>query len=443
LSSHSDGNQTGNKTTVPLTLTAQLRGALPRTSVIEPKLIVILGALTAFASLSIDMYLPSFPTLERELHANSTTVQFSLAAFFIGLAVGQAVWGPLADRYGRKRPLYIGISVYVIASIGCALAKNIETLIAFRFIQALGGCAGIVIARAMVRDLFDHKTLARVFSLLTLVLGVAPILAPVAGGYILNLFGWRWIFVILTFFGIACLTAAAIGLTETLPPEARHRSGGNPIWAALKVYGQLLVDPRFIGYALAGGVAQAGLFAYIANSPFVFIKIYGVKENIYGWFFGFNALGLIVSSQINHRLLSRWTSDQILSRIIVVMTFFSMTLLLMAWTGWGGFWSLIPPLFGFVSCLGFTFPNAIAGALAHQEKRAGSASALLGTIQFSLATVAGSLVGAFHPHSAVPMAAVMALCCVLALTLHRTMVRPVSDHPPVEDGMELDVQVVE
>lgn len=404
---------------------------------------LILGALTAFASLSIDMYLPSFPTLERELHTSSSSVQFSLAAFFIGLALGQALWGPLADRYGRKPPLYIGISVYVLASIGCALAKNIESLIALRFVQALGGCAGIVIARAMVRDIFDHKTLARVFSLLTLVLGVAPILAPVAGGYILNLLGWRWIFAILTVFGICCLTASALGLKETLPYEARHRSEGNPIFAALKVYGQLLVDPRFIGYALAGGVAQAGLFAYIANSPFVFINIYGVREDVYGWFFGANAFGLIVSSQINHRLLSKWTSDQILSRIMVIMTCFSLTLFLAAWTGWGGFWSLIPPLFGFVSCLGFSFPNAIAGALAHQAKRAGSASALLGTIQFSLATISGSLVGVFHPHSAIPMAAVMASCCVLALLLHRTMVKPVVAQQPIEDGMELDVQLVE
>jgi DHA1 family bicyclomycin/chloramphenicol resistance-like MFS transporter len=342
------------------------------------------------------MYLPSFPTLERELHTNSATVQFSLAAFFIGLAVGQALYGPLADRFGRKRPLYAGISLYIVASIGCALARNIETLIALRFVQALGGCAGIVIARAMVRDLFDQRTMARVFSLLTLVLGVAPILAPMAGGYFLYFFGWRAIFFFLTVFGVICLAVSAIWLEETLPPSRRHKVDSNPIKAALKVYGELLIDPRFIGYALSGAVAQSGLFAYIANSPFVFIKLYGVHENVYGLFFGLNAFGLIAASQINHRLLSRWTSDAILSRIMVVVTFFGLTLLLMAWTGWGGLWGLIPPLFGFVASLGFSFPNALAGALAHQARRAGSASALLGTIQFSLATIAGSLVGVFH-----------------------------------------------
>lgn len=188
---------------------------------ISVKLILILGALTAFASLSIDMYLPGFPTLEKELHTNSSSVQFSLASFFVGMALGQAFYGPLADRFGRKRPLYAGISLYVLASLGCALAPNIETLIALRFVQAVGGCAGIVIARAMVRDLFDCQASARVFSQLTLVLGVAPILAPIAGGYVLKFFGWRAIFGILMAFGISCLIAAAVGLRETLPEAAR------------------------------------------------------------------------------------------------------------------------------------------------------------------------------------------------------------------------------
>jgi len=406
------------------------------------RLVLILGALTAFASLSIDMYLPSFPTLEKDLHASSSAVQFSLAAFFVGMALGQAFYGPMADRFGRKRPLYAGISLYVLASLGCALAPNIGTLIALRFVQAVGGCAGIIIARAMVRDLFDREASAKVFSLLTLVLGVAPILAPLLGGYVLKLYGWRAIFGILVVFGMACLIVSALGLRETLPESARH-SHSSPIRGALRIYGQLLADRRFNGYALAGGIAQAGLFAYISGSPFVFIKLYGVSEQAYGFFFGANAFGLIAASQINHRLLARWKSDAIFSRTVMIVAGFALWLLLMSATGWGGLWGLMPPLFGFVASLGFSFPNAIAGAMAHQAERAGSASALLGTIQFGAATIAGSMVGALHAHSAVPMAAVVAVCGVTALVLHRLMVAPMLQEDTHEDGGELDIQVVE
>lgn len=409
---------------------------------IPVRLVLILGALTAFASLSIDMYLPSFPALEKDLRASSSAVQFSLAAFFIGMALGQALYGPVADRFGRKRPLYVGISLYVLASVGCAMAPNIETLIALRFVQAVGGCAGIVIARAMVRDLFDREASARVFSLLTLVLGVAPILAPLAGGYVLKFFGWRAIFGILVAFGVACLIAAATSLRETLPAEARSQHL-HPIRGALRVYGQLLADRRFNGYAFAGGIAQAGMFAYISGSPFVFIKLYGVPEQTYGLLFGLNAFGLIAASQINHRLLARWKSDAILSHILLLVALWGLLLLAMAATGFGGLWGLLPPLFAFVSSLGFSFPNAIAGAMAHQAERAGSASALLGTIQFGAATIAGSLVGALHAHSAVPMAAVMAVCGVVALALHRLLVAPMLRVETQTDGSELDIQVVE
>ena len=410
--------------------------------IISVRLVLILGALTAFASLSIDMYLPSFPTLEKDLHASSSSVQFSLAAFFVGMAVGQALYGPIADRFGRKRPLYAGISLYVIASLGCAFAPNIETLIALRFVQALGGCAGIVIARAMVRDLFDREASAKVFSLLTLVLGVEPILAPLLGGYVLKVSGWRAIFGILVVFGILCLLAAFFGLRETLPESARH-THASPILSALRIYGQLLSDRRFNGYAFAGGIVQAGMFAYISGSPFVFIKLYGVPEQAYGWLFGLNAFGLIAASQVNHRLLARWKSDAILSRILLIVAGFGIWLLIMAFTGWGGLWGLLLPLFGFVASLGFSFPNAIAGAMAHQAHRAGSASALLGTIQFGAATIAGSMVGAFHAHSAVPMAVVMAVCGVIALALHRLMVAPMLRAENRGDGSELDIQVVE
>jgi MFS transporter, DHA1 family, multidrug resistance protein len=404
---------------------------------ISKRLVLILGALTAFGSLSIDMYLPSFPTLERDLSASAASVQLSLAAFFVGMSLGQAVYGPLADRYGRKPPLYFGIVLYTLASIGCALAPNVEVLIGFRLLQALGGCTGIVIARAMVRDLFDHQSSAKVFSLLTLVLGAAPILAPSLGGYILTTVGWRAIFVVLAVFGIGCLIAAVWGLKETLPPEARNQHP-RPLLNALKTYGELLRDRRFIGYALAGGVAQTGLFAYISNAPFVFIKLYGVSERAFGVFFGCNAFGLIAASQINHRLLARWKSDVILSRVIFLLACWGIALFIVAWTGWGGFWGLVPLLFCYIASLGFSFPNATAGALAHQSHRAGSASALMGTLQFGTATIAGLLVGALHPHSAVPLASVVAGGGLLALFLHRTMVAPLLTQAPSTEPQSCD-----
>lgn len=410
---------------------------------ISGRLVAILGALTAFGSLSIDMYLPSFPTLERELHASGSAVQFSLAAFFIGLALGQALYGPLADRFGRKRPLYFGVALYVVASVGCALAPNIESLIAWRFVQAVGGCAGIVIARAMVRDLFDHQSSAKVFSLLVLVLGVAPILAPVLGGYVLKWYGWRAIFLILAAFGVACLLATVFGLQETLPEAARQRHA-DPLRTAVRVYGQLLADRRFNGYALAGALAQAGMFAYISNSPFVFIQFYGVSEQAFGILFGLNAFGLIAASQINHRLLARWKPDAILQRVVVLLASFGLVMLVMAWTQWGGMWTVWPPLFAYVATLGFSFPNMIAGAMAHQAERAGSASALVGTLQFGAATLAGSLVGALHGKTAVPLAAVIAGCGCLALVLHRTMIQPlVRELGQREVEEDADLQIVD
>ncbi|NOT59754.1 MAG: multidrug effflux MFS transporter [Acidobacteria bacterium] len=407
------------------------------------RLVSILGALTAFGSLSVDMYLPSFPTLERELHTTSSAVQFSLAAFFIGMALGQAIYGPLADRYGRKRPLYVGIVLYVFASLGCAAAQNIETLIALRFVQAIGGCAGIVIARAMVRDLFDQRDSAKVISMLVLVLGAAPILAPTAGGYMLQHFSWRAIFLFLALFGVACFIAAVFGLDETLPAAARH-THDQPLRTAVRVYGQLLADRRYNGYAIAGAVAQAGLFAYISNSPFVFIKLYGVSEQTFGVMFGATAFGLIAASQINHRLLARWKPDEILHWIVVVLASVGVLLLLMALTGWGGMLGIWLPLVVYVAGLGFSFPNTIAGAMAHQAERAGSASALLGTLQFALATLVGSLVSAFHNHSAVPLAAAVASCGCLALLLHRLMILPLVRELGMTESVEdSDLQILD
>lgn len=384
-------------------------------------LILILGALTAFGPMSVDMYLPSLPTLERAFATDPGSVQFTLAAFFVGLALGQTFYGPLIDRFGRKGPLYIGLALYVVASLGCALAPNIETLIGLRFVQALGACAGMVSSRAMVRDLFDPQTAAKVFSLLVLVMGAAPILAPLAGGYLFTAFGWQAIFVVLALFGLCCLIATAKALPETLSPEARRaplRLGG-----VLRGYAELLRDRLFLGYSLSSGVAYAGMFAYIAGSPFVFIDLYGVPANMYGWLFGLNAFGLIAASQVNRRLLTSLRADDVLRWALRAAAVFGVLVLGVGVSGFGGLPALLVPLFGFMASLGFIQANAMAGALAGHGARAGSASALLGTLQFVAATLAGVLVGVCHDGTARPMGVIIGVCALLALGFHRTLVR--------------------
>lgn len=387
----------------------------------RPGLTLILGALVAFGPMSIDMYLPSLPALERYFATDTASVQLTLAAFFVGLALGQIFYGPLADRYGRKPPLYFGLVLYILASAGCALAQSIDTLTGLRFVQAVGSCAGVVVARAVVRDLYDHQESARMFSALMLVMGVAPILAPLAGGYVLVGFGWRAIFWVLALFGLASLIVVAFRLPETRPPGTERPGPG----AALAGYGRLLVDRRFIGYALAGGFAQAGMFAYISGSPFVFIDLYGVPAHAYGWLFGLNATGIIVASQVNRHLLTRFGADRILAGANLVNAITGVALLAMASTGAAGFAGILVPLFAYVAALGFTFPNAAAGALAPFPERAGSASALLGSVQFSIAALASAAVGWLHDGTAVPMGGVIAACGVLAFVAHRALVVPV------------------
>jgi len=380
------------------------------------RLALLLGALSAFGSLSIDMYLPSFRAISLDLEATHAQVQLTLAVFFGGLGLGQALYGPVSDRYGRTRPLCFGLSLYVLASAACALAGSIEGLVAWRFVQSIGGCAGIVIARAVVRDRFDERESARVFSLLLLVMGLPPVLAPLAGGQILVLFGWRAVFWTLAAYGLACLAAVLFVLRESLPHERRARGG---LGEALGVYARLLRDRGFMRYNLSNALAISGMFAYIFGSPFVFMQIYGVRPERYGWLFGGNALGLITASQLNGVLLRRFAGSGILSRALVVTAAAGVCLLAAAWSGTGGLAGILLPLFVYVSSLGFVLPNAIAAALASQGRNAGSASALLGAVQFGAGAVVGTLLGALGDGAAVPMAGLIAACGLSALSVHR------------------------
>ncbi|SFU41560.1 multidrug effflux MFS transporter [Pseudomonas sp. OV546] len=375
--------------------------------------IIILGALSAFGPLAVDFYLPGFPAIALAFVTDEKHVQLTLASYFLGLSIGQLAYGAVADRFGRRVPLLFGASLFTLASLACAFAPNLEWLIGARFVQALGGCAGMVIARAIVSDRCDAVQSAKVFSQLMLVMGLAPILAPMLGGLLVNLYGWQSIFISLTAFSALASIAVALGLPESMP--ATHPR--QPLSGALTQYRRLLGDRIFLGHALTGGIAMAGMFSYIAGSPFVFIKLYGVPPEHYGWLFGTNAAGFILVSQLNARLVGKKGPAFLLSRVIWMYLAAALALLAIAGLRTEQLWPLLVPLFVCIACLGSITPNASACAMNGQWARAGSASALLGCLQFSVAAAAAALVGVLHDGTALPMALVICSCGALAVTL--------------------------
>ena len=384
-----------------------------------PLLVLILGALTAFTPMSVDMYLPSFPSLERYFAAAPSDVQLTLSTFFLGLALGQAIYGPVSDRFGRRPPLIFGSIVYILASLGCALAPSIQGLIAFRFLQALGGCVGMVISRSIVRDLFDERGAARMFATLMAIMGVAPILAPLLGGQLLIYMNWQAMFWILTGFGCLILFAVLFGLKETLPEDSRRSLRPSSV---VTTYWRIVTDPYFMGHSLSQSLTFAGMFAYITASPFVLISLYGVPAEHYGFVFGANAVGFIGAAQVNVRLLSRTTPGVILSIALAVAAAMGALVALAAITGFGGLAGLLAPLFLFMASLGFIGPNSTARALAPQGANAGAASAVLGTLQFAMGGLSGALVAALPKTSAIPMASMIGGCALLGLAAHRALV---------------------
>ncbi|MDO7912781.1 multidrug effflux MFS transporter [Pseudomonas sp. 22-AL-CL-001] len=377
------------------------------------RMILILGALSAFGPLAIDFYLPAFPAMAQAFATDEKHVQTTLAAYFLGLSVGQLAYGPIADRFGRRLPLLFGVGLFVIASLVCAFAPTLDALIAARFVQALGGCAGMVLSRAIVSDRCEPIDAAKVFSQLMLVMGLAPILAPMLGGLLVSVSGWQSIFLVLSLFSALCLVAVYLGLSESMPAHLPRQ----PLSGALRQYGRLLRDRAFVGHALTGGIAIAGMFAYIAGSPFVFIKLYGVPAEHYGWLFGINAAGFILVAQVNARLLARRGPAVLLGRAVWVYVAAALTLLLVATLRPAALWPLLVPLFVCIASLGCIAPNASACAMAGQGARAGSASALMGCMQFSVASGAAALVGVLHDGSAVPMALVISLCGVAVVIM--------------------------
>lgn len=377
-------------------------------------LILLLGSLTALGPFSIDMYLPGFPAIAKDLNTTVAKVSLSLSGFFIGISAGQLLYGPLLDRFGRKKPLYIGLLVYILASLGCVFSDTINMLILMRCIQAIGSCAATVAAMAMVRDIFPVQENAKIFALLMLVVGVSPMVAPTVGGYVTSAFGWHSVFIILLLLGAVNLLASIFGLPESYRPDKSISLKPKPI---LNNFIAVLKEPQFYTYAFTGAVAFSGLFAYVAGSPLLFMDIFAVKEETYGWIFAFLSIGLIGSSQVNTIMLKYYSSEQLIFGSLICQVLTGLVFLTGSINGWFGLAETIGLLFVFLSCLGFASPNASALSLASFSKNAGSASALMGAVQMGLGALASVAVSLFDTRSSVPMVAIMASSSIIAMII--------------------------
>ncbi|MFB9110024.1 multidrug effflux MFS transporter [Flavobacterium gyeonganense] len=378
------------------------------------KLILILGSMTALGPFSIDMYLPGFSGIAADLHTSVAKVSMSLSSYFIGISAGQLLYGPLLDRFGRKKPLFFGLLVYILASLGCVYVANIDTFIFLRFIQAVGSCAATVASVAMVRDLFPVKDIPKVFSLLMLVLGLSPMLAPTIGGYITEDYGWHIVFLILMCMGIAILIASQIGLPNTYKPDTSISLKPKPI---ILNFLKVVKNPQFFTYAFTGSIAFSGLFSYVAASPIIFMDIYHVDAKTYGWIFAFMSVSFIGSSQLNSVLLKKFSSEQMIFSALITQSLISIVFLILSWNKLIGLYGTIGMLFLFLGCLGISNPNTAGLTLAPFAKNAGSASALMGAIQLGLGALASFAVGSFVKDSVVPMVVIMTSTTILAFII--------------------------
>ena len=403
-------------------------------------LILILGLLSALGPFSIDMYLPGFPAIAADLQTTVDNVAYSLSSFFIGICAGQLIIGPLLDRFGRKKPLYAGLVIYIAASLGCAMSNSVEMLISFRFLQALGGCVGMVAPGAIVRDKFPISENAKIFSLLILILGVSPIIAPTVGSFLISAFGWHAVFIVLAIISVLLLTAVIFLLPESKQPDSSMSLRPKLI---LKGYLFVLKQPQFFTYAIAGAIAAAGLFAYLAGSPFVFMEIYKVTEQQYGLIFGLVAAGLITSSQLNNVLLKKYTSAQIIRTVLLVQTIVGLLLCMGSYLNWLNLYSAIFLMFLFLSCQGFSFPNSAALSLAPFTKEAGSASALMGAMQMGFGALASALVGLISNGTTLPMTGVMAGCALTGLIILSVGRKRIEYASRIEDVDELAFEQIE
>ena len=377
-------------------------------------LVLLLGLLTAIGPLSIDMYLPGLPELARALHSSQGNATLTVAIFFLGMAAGQLIYGPVSDRTGRRGPLLVGLSLYLVGSVGCALAPSLAVLTGMRLLQAIGACSGTVIARAIVRDHFEPQDSARIYSRLILVMGVSPIFAPLLGGFVLLVGDWRSIFWVLTGLGLTLLIAVAFLLGESRTREMAAHAARENILAS---FGAVLRAREVVGFILTGTFNNGALITYVASSPAILIGVYHIPVQAFGWVFGINGFGFILASQINARLVRRHRPLAILQWACRGTVAIAAILFANALTGFGGLWGILAPLFALLSCLGFTMPNAMASALARDPTRAGATSALFGTAQYGIGALGATIASVTFDHSARPMAATMIAFALIAFAM--------------------------
>jgi MFS transporter, DHA1 family, multidrug resistance protein len=374
-------------------------------------LVLILGGLTALTPFSIDMYLPGFPAIAKDLSTSAAKVSLSLSSFFIGISLGQLLYGPLLDRFGRKTPLYIGLSVYILASIGCVFAQSINALIGLRVIQALGSCSASVASVTLVRDLFPVEENAKVFALLILVLGASPMIAPTAGGYIISSYGWHAVFIVLTLICVLIFICSIFWLPAGKAPDHEYSLKPIPITNSFL---SVFTTPQFYTYCLTGSLAFTGLFAYVAASPVVFMSVFNVSLKTYGWIFAILSIGFIGSSQLNNLLLKRFNSHQILRFILICYMVLSILFFLFSQIGWLSLPVIMIFLFLLLGCVGIVNPNATALTLAPFDKNTGTASALLGAIQIGLGSMISVFISLFENPSLTPLAISFLMSSLLA-----------------------------
>lgn len=376
-----------------------------------PGWLILMGLLTMTVPLGIDVYLPAFPDIAQQYQVPISAVEQTMPVFLVGLALGQLFYGPISDRYGRRMPLFVGLGLFTLGAFLCAFAPALEWLVAGRVVQALG-CAGcMVIPRAVIRDHYEPQAAARAMSMLLLISSAAPLLAPSLGGQILRFFAWPAVFQFQGLFGLALLGLMSRQLQESLPVEGRQPAG---VWRSLKVYGLLLRDSQFITMSLCGGLAMSGLFAYLTGSPRVFIEVFGLSPQWYGPIFGLNAVIMVIASQTNSRLLRRRTPSFLLQRALWVWVVLAVGVLVLAAMGQLGFPVVLSTVFMLMAGLGFISPNGTALALAFQGQRLGSASALMGALQFIGGTLGGLAVSLWATETALNLVVIMGVCMLLS-----------------------------
>ncbi len=377
-------------------------------------MILILGSLATISPFSIDMYLPGFPRIASDLNTTIDKVQLSLTGYLIGICIGQVLYGPLLDRFGRKTPLYVGLIIYIMASIGCALTSSVEALVVMRFFQAIGGCVGLVSSQALVSDLFTKDKRAEVFSMITLVIAISPMIAPTIGGYVTAVFGWNWVFIILAFIALLIIGAIYFFLPTGKMPDSTVSLKPQ---AVMNSFFTVIRQPQFLIYTMAGGLATAAPFAYIAGSSDVFMNIYKVSEQQYGWIFAFLAVAMIGSTQLNHFLLKKYNSEQIIKTTLLYQSVVGTLLVLGVYNNWYNLYTLIGMMFIFLTGQGLTGPNTAALSLAPFRKHTGSASALMGSWRMGAGAIISIIVSVMHNNTAIPMVGMMAACSLVSLVI--------------------------